>query len=120
MKQDIEVLLRSGKRQLIERYLLSLNLTKVTRQEALTIANAASRINRFDLALRVLNPYVRDTQSEAKPEEQIEYANALRKLGAVAEAASVLERIDANSFPQINFYLALCNFAQWRYQEALP
>lgn len=120
MKHDIELLLRSGKRQLVERHLLSLNLSKVARAEVLPLSNAASRINRFDLALRILNPYVRGTQGEAKPEEQIEYANALRKLGAVAEAASILERVDAKIFPQIHFYLALCNFAHWRYDLALP
>jgi hypothetical protein len=89
----------------------------------LKIANVASRINRFDIALRILNPIVRQTGNvvgEARDEEKIEYANCLRKLGAVSEAAVILERIDKAKHPIVNFYLALCCFAQWEYPSALP
>jgi tetratricopeptide (TPR) repeat protein len=123
MKHEFEQLLRSGRRVEVERQLLSMNLSKVPREGALTLANVASRINRHDIALRILNPIVRDQkpdQGQAKPEELLEYANCLRKLGAIDEAVSILKGIDAKRFPQVNFYLALSCFAKWQYDQALP
>ncbi len=120
---EFEQLLRSGRRKDVERQLLSLNLSKIPRDEMLSIANIASRINKFDIALRILNPIVRQTASgsgEARDEEKIEYANCLRKLGAVSEAAAILERIDSVKHPSVNFYRALCCFASWEYESALP
>jgi hypothetical protein len=85
-------------------------------------ANIARRIHNFRLALAILNPVVRSANPSlvATDEEKIEYAESLRKLGAVNEAEQMLRGVNAERNPDALLILAFCHFSKWQYHETLP
>lgn len=120
---ELENLIRGGQFAEVEKRLRKMSPTKIKRQEAYAIANIARRINQPQLAVRILNPIVRPQikdQSPATEIELIEYAESLRRLGALDEAWQLSLNIDAQKNPQVLIHQAFCLFAQWKYQESLP
>ena len=123
MLKNLEELVRSGKFDQVEQQLKKLVVKRVPRAQALGLANIARRVNQPALALSILNPIVRAEPHALHPAtelERIEYAENLRKLGAVNEASQILGEIDAAKYPQASFHLALCCFSTWRYADAIP
>ena len=120
MIQDLENLVRSGQFAKVAEFLRSMKLGKIARMEQLAYANIATRIGDLRIALRILNPTIRGQTSEPPtPEEKIQYANALRKLGAVSEAEEILRSIDARALPEAFLHLAFCLVSRWEYVEAI-
>lgn len=120
---ELEELVRSGNFREVQRHLSQLNLKGLPREEALPIANIARRVHQNRLALKILNPIVRSTNSldsPASPAEMIEYAESLRRVGAVTEAIRIFQSIDRTMYPQTGFHLALCYFAQWKTKPIVP
>jgi tetratricopeptide (TPR) repeat protein len=118
--EGLENLIRSGQFDEVEKQLRKLG--KVARQDAVSVANIARRINRPTLAVKILNPIVRPQDTRQDPPtalEKIEYAEALRRLGAVDEAWQLLTEVDADQFPQASIHRVFCLFNQWKYNEAL-
>jgi tetratricopeptide (TPR) repeat protein len=119
--EEAESLIRSGQFDQVEKQLLKLG--KIERKSALAVANIARRVNRLNMAVRILNPIVRPTDSFQDPataQEKIEYADALRQVGAVDEAWNLLCEVRETDFPKVLFHKALCLFSQWKYAETLP
>lgn len=118
---ESEELIRLGLFEDVEKRLLSLK--KIARREAADLANIARRINRNDLAIKFLNPIVRSQDKlspPATPIEKLEYADALRQLGATEESWNLLSDISSEKLPQVLLHQAFCLFTQWRYEEAIP
>lgn len=123
LKNKLEDLIRRGQFAEVERQFNSLQLNKIVRSEACAMATIARRINRPRLVLRILGPIVRTEEQLSRPpsaSEKMEYADALRRLGAVEEAHQILSEIDSVENPQVFLHRAFCNFNQWRYAESIP
>ncbi len=119
--EKLEHLVRESRFDEAEKKLRAIR--KVDRPNAVAIANIARRINQPGLALRILGPYVRPTdlhQGAATAVEKIEYAEALRRVGAIDEAWLLLQEVDEDQNPQASIYKTFCLFNQWKYQEAIP
>jgi tetratricopeptide (TPR) repeat protein len=118
--QELENFIRSGQFDEVETRLRKLG--KVDRKHAVAIANIARRINRPSLAFKMLNPIVRSDdrlQAPATALEKIEYAESLRRLGAVDEAWQLLNEVDSEKHPEATVHKIFCLFNQWKYSEAL-
>jgi tetratricopeptide (TPR) repeat protein len=118
---EIESLIRGGK--FVEAEKLIHKLDKKDRKNAVVIANFARRISQPGLSVKILNPIVRPkyrNQDPATPSEKIEYAEGLRRLGAVDEAWHLLNEVESGLFPHADLYKVFCLFNQWKYKEALP
>jgi tetratricopeptide (TPR) repeat protein len=120
--EKLESLIRESRFEEAEKKLRAIR--KVDRQSAVAIANIARRINQPGLALRILSPYVRPTIAHnrvvATPAEKLEYAEALRRVGAIDEAWQLLQEVDEDQNPQASLYKTFCLFNQWKYREAIP
>lgn len=120
-KMQVEELIRQGLFDDVEKKILALK--NIDRKDAAAWANVARRINRNDLALKILNPIVRNQDQRfavATAVEKLEYADALRQFGATEEAWNLLTEINGDDHPQTLLHQAFCLFSQWRYTEAIP
>ncbi len=118
--KQLELLVREGEFQQVQTVFRKLNLKTILRTEGLAMADIARRVGLHTVALRILNPIVRRKTQPASPTEQALYAEVLRKLGAINEAKSILQKIDGKAHPQVFLYLAGCSVSQWNYAEAIP
>lgn len=127
MKPDLEklqMLVRGGHFEEVAKKLRKLG--KLERKYAAPLANIAWRINQPALAIKILNPIIRvkdkitaNRQLPPTPQEKIEYAEAIRRLGAVDEASQLLNEVDCHRYPQAALSKSFCLFNQWRYDEAV-
>lgn len=119
--EELQELVRSGN---FEEAAARLRLIgKCDRKDAATLGNLAWRMNQPALGVKILNPIVRPKNKIQEPATQIEkaeYAEALRRLGAVDEAWQLLNEVDDNRIPQAMLYKIFCLFNRWRYEESLP
>ena len=58
--------------------------------------------------------------SDATDKEKAEYASNLLKLGSLKEAEKILNEIDAEKMPIVNYYKAFIHIYRWEYKLALP
>lgn len=120
MIQDLEKLVRDGQFTKAKLLIKELRISEIPRSQSLAYANIASRLGLLHVALRVLNPVIRGPNAhEATAEEKLQYANCLRKLGAVEEAMAIIIEIQS-AHPEALLHLAFCLQSQWRYKEAIP
>lgn len=120
---ELESLVRAGRFDVVEDRLRKCLPSKVDRKDALALANIARRINLPYLALRILNPIVRPKMKGKPPasdSELLEYAESLRRAGALDEAWKILNGIDPELTPQVLLFRAFCLINQWRYGDAIP
>jgi tetratricopeptide (TPR) repeat protein len=120
---DLEALVPAGKLNLAVKALQRLNLSQIPRKDLSRYANIANRVGQFRIAYRILSRVVRQ-QTEgaetANSSEWLEYAEALRRMGLIAEAQRILEKLDATGLPVVHLRRAYCLVNQWRYGEAIP
>ncbi len=119
--ERLEGLVRDGQFDEAEKQVRGLR--KFERQNAVTLANIAQRINRPHLAIKILNPIIRPKnhrQESPSPSEKVEYAEALRRIGAFDESWQLLNEVPEDQFSQVSRYKAFCLISQWKYDEALP
>lgn len=97
---------------------------KPPREDRAPMARLARRANLPETSLRLLNPIVRvegrKLAEVANENEVVEYASALRNVGAVEEAIELLESIHKQAIPESLFLLALSYFSRWDYPHAIP
>lgn len=87
------------------------------------VASLLRRAGLFGDAVGVLHPLVRvggKTSTTASAEEIAEYAASLIKIGAPAEAETLLAALDSRKLPQVSLYGAFAKFARWDYEGAIP
>jgi hypothetical protein len=119
---QIEELIRKGEFQEAEKLLRRARPSKIRRQDACAIANAARRVDLPLIAVRILNPIVRpedQLQAPATDFEKIEYAECLRRLGIIHEAWQILQTVSPKDHPQVLLHQTFCLFNQWNYKDAI-
>lgn len=119
--EELQDLVKAGNFEQAARHLRARG--QVARKNVATLGNIAWRIHQPSLAIKILHPVVRPKSSLSQPAtaaEKIEYAEALRRVGAVNESWQLLGEIDTDTFPQALLYKIFCLFNQWRYDESLP
>ncbi len=120
---DLDILVRQGEFAAVERVLNELTIKRIKRNEAVRYANLAKRVGKPLMALSILNPIIRAASPlEVPPTEQekMEYADSLRKVGAIAEAEQLLHGIDELRFPEALMFKAYCSISRWEYEKAIP
>ena len=120
---ELEALIRSGDLSVAAQRLANLSVKQIPRRYCARLGALANRVGRTAMTLKLLNPLVRGGRSKeeaATPEELIEYAEALRRLGATREAEQILSRLSHLQLPVVNLRWAYCLISQWRYREAIP
>ncbi len=120
--QELEASLRSGNISVVQRSLSKIEISKIPRPLAVNFANICRRAQKFQLALRILNPILRNKDSWIKSitdEELLEYSIVSLRNGALHQANSILEKIDLKKHPIGYLYKANCMMAKWNYKAAI-
>lgn len=90
------------------------------------LASYARRVGIPGLAVKLLNPWVRGVErrklksDHPLPREKLEYGVALTQIGGLSEGRRILQSLYDSGFPEVNLYLAFCEFAIWDYRAAVP
>ncbi len=117
---ELELQIRSGQFDQVRAQLTGPSILNCPRSHAARLSNLARRAQRPTISLKLLQPYVRPTvkgHREASPEERLEYAYALQRLGAKNEAVTMLRGLSA--FNKAHLALAFHHISEWDYQLAL-
>lgn len=119
--KNLEEMIRTAQFDKVRGLLRRLNLKNLKRAERAVVANFANRVGVPLVALKALNPVLRESKLiQAEPGELIQYSHALRRLGAAEEALNVLHRLPTDRFPEILLQKANCYSTLWQYHEAAP
>lgn len=97
----------------------------LSRLERLELARLARRAYLPGVAILLLRPWVRPSsaramETEARPEETLEFASALIAVGARTEGVELLKSVDASRFPERDLFASFALFSSWDYASALP
>jgi hypothetical protein len=122
LHQGVDHLIRAGDIGKARSELERLDLAVVPRGFSAKIAGLFTRAGLAEQAIRILGEWVRPRKRLLQPateSETAEYAFALQRLGGVEEALGLLNSIEAPAV-ETRLYRAICRFAQWDYESALP
>jgi len=116
LEQDV----RSGRLNEAREKINAVSFADVPRIHAAKMANLGLRAGALFWSVRLLNPIVRSDSAgiSASVEEKAEYAFALNRIGAHAEAERILSELAANPLPKIQLYLAAIYTNAWDYRAA--
>ncbi len=120
--EKLEDAIKAGNLVLVHDALNQLKPGEIPANEVVRYANIARRAGYHRMAIRLLYPIVRNKSKSGKSPsnlEKAEYAMALSRAGALAEAHALLDEIPAN-FPERLLYKAFSHFASWDYHLAIP
>jgi hypothetical protein len=113
-----------GAAKLLLRELIS---GRIVRKDATKIARLARRLRLAPLGIRLLHRFVRPQDRAAlrrfgppTPEEQLEYAACLIRLGAIAEGRHLLDELDETRQPAVALQRAFARICEWDYGAAIP
>lgn len=119
----LEKLVSNGQSRDVFLALSSLSYSRIPRESRLGFADLARRISQPAIALKVLYPCIYPSaglKSDASSAETLCYVGALRILGILAEAKTLLSKLSAEENPQVLFESALIDFTEWNYAKAIP
>lgn len=94
--RQLEEEIRAGHTHQVRKALMAPNINKAPRSYIIRLSNLARRVQFPALSLRLLRPYVHPvvkSRGEATPEERLEYAYALQRIGAKSESVRILEKL---------------------------
>jgi tetratricopeptide (TPR) repeat protein len=119
MFNSLDQLIRSGKGREAGQQLLALKRNQFPRPWLAAFASLYRRVGLNKSGLKLLTPIL---LGDFKPtdHERAEYGLLLERVGAGAEAISLLQAADGRVEPRVFLYLALCHIGRWEYQEAIP
>jgi len=121
--QVCEEKIRTGDDSFVISHIGALDHKGTPRKFCLPLANLSRRVGLIPAGLKFLSPVVRPKNkisSEPTPRELAEYAVLLQRNGSLEESQILLSKINANFFPEVLLYQALCHFNQWNYGTAIP
>ncbi len=118
----IDERIRSGQQSQARLTLSKISPSDLKRSDFGRFANLLSRAGLFQKGLRLLNPFVRHSRLRdgASPEERLEYAYLLIKIGALNEARSILTQLNPAMHPDSLLYTTFALTPEWRYEETIP
>jgi len=118
---DIEGLIKAGKLSTALK-----DLKKLRGQppsfELLRYAQLCRRAGSPAMGLQVLNRIVRPSghsKAQGTPEEKVEYAASLIRLGAVKEGLGILDKLE-NLAPEAILIQAFAHISKWDYDKSIP
>lgn len=117
---QIDLLIMSGSQGEARELLLKINLKKINRKFAESVADLARRLNMPALMVSVLRPIVRSHIELSAPpssKEIILYATGLSRLGVFGEADKILKTQILKSSHEAQFALAQNEMLQWNYDS---
>ncbi|MCB0405636.1 MAG: hypothetical protein KDD51_12705 [Bdellovibrionales bacterium] len=120
---EIDEALRTGQTASARKLLDAVLKGNIPRQFRWKVAALCRRSGVSEKAARLLHPYVRGSsarQAAPSPNELVEYAGALERLGALNESVRLLKSINGEHHPRALLYFAYCEIAQWNYGGAIP
>ncbi|MCM2281990.1 MAG: hypothetical protein NDI61_09110 [Bdellovibrionaceae bacterium] len=103
--------------------ILELPRTGIPRSSATELASLARRLSLPYLSLEFMRPIIHPRipiQPEPTQQEYSVYAGALAKIGAHAEATTILKRVDASQIPEVYLHKSMILFQKWNYAAAIP
>jgi tetratricopeptide (TPR) repeat protein len=125
--EEMDSLIRSGRsaevRQRLKQDLPPAKVSRLAREERVTLASLYRRMGAFQEGLRLLHPLVRSEAARklsvpASPAECAEYAACLGQLGGYSEALALLDGIDPTAYAPAYFFRALVRISAWDYPRA--
>ncbi len=118
----IDDMIRSGRQSQARLTLNKISPSDLKRSDFARFANLLSRTGLYQKGLRLLNPYVRQPRLRdgATPEDRLEYAYLLIKVGALSEARSILTELNPATHPDSLLYTTFALTPEWRYEETIP
>jgi tetratricopeptide (TPR) repeat protein len=115
---------RASQTQNVAKRLAKLNTARVPREMRLPLANICRRAGLHSLGItlltRVVHPQKINPQDAATQPELAEYGVLLLRSGALSEALSTLDEVDAKTVPESLLYRAFCHFSAWEFRQAIP
>lgn len=120
---QLETLVRDGDHQAGLKILEGFNLRKIPREWAWQFAALTFRMHLPLQTLEILHPIILPKNSLSEPandKEKMIYATGLFSLGAVIEAAEILNKLDSSKEPEVLYYQAIVHFYDWNYAESIP
>lgn len=117
----VDEMIRTGQQSQAQLLLQRIAPANLKRSDFARFANLLARVGLSHRGLRLLNPLVRDPrlQDGATPEEKLEYAYLLIKIGALQEARSILEELNPATHPDCLLYSTFALTPEWRYAETI-
>jgi hypothetical protein len=115
--------LRTGQIHRVHQTMARVPTAQVPREWRLPLARICRRATLIATGMRLLSPVVRPSngrKSDATEREIAEYSVLLIRTGAVKEALSLLERINAEAAPESLLFRAFGHFTDWDYAPAVP
>lgn len=103
--------------------LTDLNVKKIPREHAFTLAEIAWRVSEPLLTLKILHDLIFPENTFSQPataKEKMTYASALANLGATTDALTMLNQIDHSQEPEVLLRKAIANFKSWNYAASVP
>lgn len=119
----IDLLIQKGKYAEAKKLLSAIDFPEKQGPYRCSFAALARRLHLPMEALRILNPVVRPTgrrKAVPTPNELVEYAANLIKIGGAKEASDILSSEDVSDLNAALLYSAFAKFAVWDYADAIP
>jgi len=119
---EIDRLIKTGQQNVARAALTKIQPAHVSRAQYAQFVNLLCRTGLVSKGLRLLNPLVRDPRMKdgATPQEKMEYAYLLVKIGALQEARKILDEIDVKEYPLSLLYYTFSLTPEWRYEATIP
>lgn len=120
--QSIDELIRQSNLSGARQALRKISPSKLPRESLAPVANLLRRTGLIEKGLRLLNDIVRSDSNliVATPEEKIEYAMLLVRVGAIHEARDLLASVSSDAYPDVLLYQTFTMTPEWRYAETIP
>lgn len=119
----IEELIAQARGEAAQEALKGLRRNTIPQELIRDAAMLARRASLPQLALSFLRPVVRPTKKMLRPptpEDAVEYAASLLRVGIIKEAQDLLRPVPAEVVPISLLYRAMLCFKEWNYAEAVP
>lgn len=119
----IDQLIRKGEGGIAQLHLKKLSPRLVPLDKRPLVAALATRAGLPNTAITLLRPIIhpgRVKLRSATVAEVSEYAMALIRIGAHAEAGKLLAKVPPQAYPRALSYQAILSMKEWRYKEAVP
>ncbi len=120
--REMDDWIRAGKQGKARRLLFAINLKRISREQALPLADIARRVNVPRYVLLILKPVVKP-QTQIRPpasaKEIAFYATGLSRLGVYDEAEKLLQSLAATKDPEVILFQAYNSMFQWNFFAAI-
>jgi len=119
--EQCDLWIREGQTALARGKLKKINIRKIPRNNVVRFCTLARRAQLWDVSLRAMKPIVRPKAggSNATPDEKIEYALSLWRVGAHKEAEGLLSDPKVAGNPRVGLAQAHGMMQRWDYESAL-